>query len=271
VTDSGSSQELDDRRALEAAVGAAREAGEILLAHHENLDKSSVHTKSSRRDLVSAADLASEARLVERLRAAFPDDAISTEESKTGGAGRGGAVWHLDPLDGTTNFVHGLPEFTISIARFVKGAPRIAVVHAPKLGELFTARAGGGAFRNGTRLHVSETASLADALLATGFPYRRDLTRNDNVDNFARLLPEVRDLRRLGSAALDLAFVAAGRFDGYWELHLEPHDVAAGGLLVLEAGGRVTDLAGGAGWTSGRQILATNGRLHDALLARLRA
>lgn len=255
----------EDARALAVALEAARRGGLFLLAHHGHLDPKSISSKSARRDLVSAADRAAEREVLAAIAAAFPDDAVHAEESARAPSGAAGAVWYVDPLDGTTNFVHGLPEFTVSIARFVGNAPRVAVVHAPKLGETFAARRGRGTTRNGELVRVSATGELADALLATGFPYRRTELPSDNVANFVRMLPRVRDLRRLGSAALDLAFVACGRFDAYWELHLERHDVAAGGLLVLEAGGRVSDLEGGPDWHTGRSILASNGALHDVL------
>jgi myo-inositol-1(or 4)-monophosphatase len=261
--------EEEEARALAVAVEAAGAAGEECLRRRFRLDPRAIRSKSARRDLVSEADLAAEAVLLERIRRAFPGDAILAEESGGEPPSRG-ACWCLDPLDGTTNFVHGLPEFSVSVARLVDGVPRVGVVHAPALGETFAARAGAGATRNGEPMRVSATGELADSLLATGFPYRRAELGNDNLENFGRLFHEVRDLRRLGSAALDLAFVACGRFDGYWELHLGRHDVAAGGLLVGEAGGRVTDLRGGETWTSGRSVLATNGRIHDALRARLR-
>lgn len=263
-------QELDDSRALVAAVAAARSAGEELLSRHRKLDRGAIRTKSSRRDLVSEADLASQGLLLAALSRAFPEDRFRAEESDPSEQGDTAAVWHLDPLDGTTNFVHGLAEFSISIARTVGGRPRVAVVFAPALGELFAARAGGGATLNGSPIEVSGTQDLADALVATGFPYRREGGVCPNAANFAALLPLVRDLRRLGSAALDLAYVAAGRFDAYWELHLSPHDVMAGGLLVTEARGRVSDLAGGDQWVTGRAIVASNGRLHAPLLPLLR-
>jgi myo-inositol-1(or 4)-monophosphatase len=260
--------QAEDDRALDVARGAARAAGARILEYYEKLDPLAIHSKSVRRDLVSAADLASEKIILEAIRAAFPGDAIHAEESSRADAATGGA-WYIDPLDGTTNFVHGLPEFTVSIARFVAGEPRAAVVFAPRLDELYEARRGGGAKRNGERVHVSATSELADSLVATGFPYRRTEVANPNVQNFGNLLFKVRDLRRLGSAALDLAFVACGRFDGYWELNLERHDVAAGGLLVTEAGGRVTDLQGGPTWTAGRSVLATNGAIHELLRGEL--
>ncbi|MBI3821011.1 MAG: inositol monophosphatase [Planctomycetes bacterium] len=252
-------------RDLETARRAAFAAGATLLKYYEKLEPSMIQTKSARRDLVSEADVAAEKVILNEIRAAFPDDAIHAEESSRAAAGDAGAIWYIDPLDGTTNFVHGLPEFTVSIARFIDNEPAIGVVYAPRLDELYIARKGGGAYRNGAPIFVSKTPDLADALVATGFPYRRSELANPNLENFGRLFFKVRDLRRLGSAALDLAFVACGRFDAYWELNLERHDVAAGALIVREAGGRVTDLSGGDAWKSGRSILATNGELHEIL------
>lgn len=254
----------DAELALEIARGAAREAGDVLLKFYEKLDPRKTHSKSARRDLVSEADVAAEKVILQKIGGAFGDDTIHAEESSRG-ATASGAVWYIDPLDGTTNFVHGLPEFTVSIARFVNNEPQIGIVYAPRLGELYAARAGGGAFRDDRPIFVSKTPELADALVATGFPYRRAELANNNVENFGRLILKVRDLRRLGSAALDLAFVACGRFDAYWELHLERHDVAAGALLVREAGGIVTSVAGDDGWKTGRSILASNGPLHPIL------
>jgi myo-inositol-1(or 4)-monophosphatase len=255
-------------RARSVALEAAHVAGELLLASLERLDPERIARKSSARDLVTEADLASENILVERLRAAFPAHAIEAEE-KVRDAESGGPRWFLDPLDGTVNFVHGLPCFAVSLGLFVEGVPEVAVVHAPRLAETFHAVRGGGAFLGARRLAVSGTASLAEAVFATGFPYRRADPRTNNVEHFARLVLEVRDLRRFGSAALDLAYVAAGRLDGYWELGLAPHDVAAGALLVREAGGLVSDLAGGEDWLRGGHIVAAGPGLHAALRARL--
>jgi len=252
------------RVALEAAVAA----GEVLLGHLGHLDPSRIGTKSAPRDLVTEADLASEKLLVARLRAAFPDHAIESEEA-VHDAPDGRPRWFLDPLDGTVNFVHGIPCFSVSMGLFVAGVPEVAVVHAPCLGETFHAVRGGGAFLGERRLSVSRATSLGEAILATGFPYRRHELPNDNVANFAGLILEVRDLRRMGSAALDLAYVAAGRLDGYWELQLAPHDIAAGALLVREAGGIVTDLDGGEDWLRCGHVLATGPGLHAELLGRL--
>lgn len=255
-------------RARDVALEAARAAGELLLASFERLDPARIGTKSAARDLVTEADLASERLLVARLRAAFPGHAIESEESVRDAAGSC-PRWFLDPLDGTVNYVHGLPCFALSLGLWVDGEPEVAVVHAPRLGESFHAVRGGGAYLGERRLAVADKAELAEALLATGFPYRRDDPRRDNAANFTGLLRAVRDLRRMGSAALDLAYVAAGRLDGYWELGLAPHDVAAGALLVREAGGIVSDLDGGEDWLRGGHILATGPRLHAALRARL--
>lgn len=240
--------------ALERALAVTERAGAELLRHFARRERAGVRRKSSARDLVSAADLASEACLLEGLRAAFPGDAFLAEESGAHAGGRD--CWCLDPLDGTVNFVHGLPAFAVSVARLRDGVPDLAIVHAPLLRETFTATAGGGAQCNGAPLAVSVTAELADALLGTGFPYRRQFLRDNNLENFNRLFLHVRDLRRIGSAALDLAYTAAGRLDAFWELHLQPYDVAAGGLLVREAGGLTDTLVPGGDWLHGRNVVA---------------
>jgi len=262
----------ESARALEVALAAAAEAGELLLSYLGRLDGEAIRSKSARRDLVTEADVASERLLVSRLRAAFPDHAIEAEE-EVRDARDGRPRWFLDPLDGTINFVHSLPAFAVSMGLFVDGVPEVGVVHVPRLEETFFAVKGEGArLRHRdveTRLAVSPVSELADAVLATGFPYRRNELANPNLGNFCNLFPDVRGLRRMGSAAIDLAYTAAGRFDGYWELHLSPHDVAAGALLVTEAGGRVTDLEGGDDWLRSGRILAAGEALHRVLLGRL--
>lgn len=255
-------------RALAVATEAAREAGALLLERFGQVQ--SFTRKSSARDLVTQADVASERLLVERLRAALPEHAIEAEEEVRDEGPAEGPRWFLDPLDGTTNFVHGLPFFAVSMGLLVEGVPEVAVVHAPRLGETFTAARGDGARLDGRPIHVSHAAALGESLLATGFPYRRNELANPNLENFCRLFPLVRGLRRAGSAALDLAYVACGRLDGYWELHLAPHDVAAGALLVREAGGVVTDLHAGEDWLRGGQIVAAGPALHPLLRSRLR-
>jgi myo-inositol-1(or 4)-monophosphatase len=222
------------------------------------------------RDLVTEVDVAAERELVARLRRAFPGHAIEAEEEVRDARDESRPRWFLDPLDGTVNFVQGIPMFCVSAGLYLGTEPLVAVVHAPRLGETFTARRDGGTRIDGRPARVSSCASLADALLATGFAYRREALGNDNVANLAGLVNRVRDVRRMGSAALDLAFVAAGRLDGYWELHLEPHDVAAGALLVREAGGTVTDFAGTQTWLRGRNVVASAPRIHAALRASVR-
>jgi myo-inositol-1(or 4)-monophosphatase len=163
------------------------------------------------------------------------------------------------------NFAHGHPFFAVSIGLVVDGVPRLGVVHAPVLGETFAGEVGRGATMNGTPLRVSETDELMEAMLATGFAYVRNEHPDHNVDNFSRLIFLARCIRRAGSAALDLAYVAAGRIDGFWELHLAPWDVAGGAAIVLAAGGRVTDFAGGGDYLTCRHVVASNGRLHEGI------
>ena len=256
---------------LSVAQHTAGRAGAVLMEHFGKLRPAEIASKSVARDLVTAADLASERVLVECLRRELPGHAIEAEEETRDA--RGGADelrWFLDPLDGTLNFVHQLPAFAVSLGLLRGTTPLVGVVHAPRLGETFTARAGGGAFVNGERIQVSRCTQLGEALLATGFPYRRGQLEHDNLANFGRFFYDVRELRRMGSAAVDLAFVAAGRFDGFWELHLAPHDVAAGALLVREAGGVVTDAEGGEDWLRGGHIVAAPAAMHELIRARVR-
>ncbi|MBK9383942.1 MAG: inositol monophosphatase [Planctomycetes bacterium] len=259
----------EDTAALDFAVQIAREAGRVLLQHFERLDPTRIERKSTHRDLVTAADLASERTILQAVRARYPGHAIHAEEE-----GRSGSpdapTWIVDPLDGTINFVHGLPAFGVSIALYEGGEPRVGVVHLPKLGETFSARAGGGAFLAGRPIRVARTSELKDALVATGFPYERGDPERDNAALFAHLYPQVRDLRRWGAASADLAFVACGRFDAFWELDLKPYDVAAGALLVREAGGVVTDLRGGNEWLHGGSVVCGPPVLHAALQRELR-
>lgn len=258
---------------LAVAVDAAHEAGAILMEHFGRLRPSQIAAKGVRRDLVTAADLASERAIVARLRAAFPEHRIEAEEQTRDARSPDEASelrWFLDPLDGTINFVHQLPIFAVSLGLMRGAEPLVAVVHAPRMGETFAARRGGGATLNGATLKVSQCAELGDAILATGFPYRRGELAHDNLENFRSFFYSVRGLRRMGSAALDLAYVAAGRFDGFWELHLAPHDVAAGALLVREAGGVVTDADGGENWLRGGSIVAAPQPVHRLICERVK-
>jgi myo-inositol-1(or 4)-monophosphatase len=256
------------RAALAVAEGAAREAGALLLERLGHLAAGEVRSKSAARDLVTEADIESERHLVARLRAAFPAHAIEAEE-EVHDEDRDRPRWFLDPLDGTVNFVHRLPAFAVSVALFSPAGPEVAVVHLPRLAETFTAARGAGARLDGEPIRVSDCARLGDAVLATGFPYRRNELANNNLANFNRFFLDVQGLRRMGSAALDLAYVAAGRLDGFWELYLAPHDVAAGALLVREAGGIVTDADGQDGWLRGGHIVAAGPALHEAIRARV--
>lgn len=249
----------------------ARRAGEVLLQYRAELVTLRTEFKG-RRELVTAADRAAEQVVVEHLLAAYPEHAVLAEEGVLTPAGKphrdADLVWILDPLDGTTNFVHDLPFFAVSIALVQRGVPVLGIVHAPVLGHTYTAARGAGAMRDGKVIAVTATKDLADALVATGFSYNRnDANQDDNSERLTRMLPRCRDLRRFGSAELDLCCVADGRFDGYWEMYLAPYDVAAGALIVREAGGTVTDLSGGDDWLFGGQILASNGSVHAEMLA----
>ncbi|MDH3211284.1 MAG: inositol monophosphatase [Myxococcales bacterium] len=258
----------EDRDVLRLAERLAREAGELQRERFATAIE--IRTKSSSVDLVTDVDHACEALIVDALSAERPDDAILAEEGR--GRDRPDAPWRwiIDPLDGTTNYAHGYPRFCVSIGVEREGSRAVGVVYDPLLDELFSAVRGEGATLNGRPLRVSEVDELGQSLLATGFAY--DVRRNprDNVNHFIAFLKSSRALRRDGSAALDLAYVAAGRFDGFWELRLHAWDVAAGLLLVEEAGGRTSDLAGAAPPPSGAECLASNGRIHDAMLEILR-
>ena len=258
--------ELARRRTL--AEQLARAAGGIQRGRYgTTLD---VRSKGAAIDLVTEVDRACEALIVDTLRRECPEDAVLAEEG--GGVEREQADWRwvIDPLDGTMNFAHAYPRFCVSIAVQRRGRPEIGVVYDPLLDELFAAERGAGASLNGAPIQVSEERELGRALLATGFAYDVHESDDDNLDHFARFAKRARGLRRDGSAALDLCYVAAGRFDGYWELKLHPWDVAAGNLIVDEAGGRSSDFAGAPATGDGRETLATNGHLHAAMLEVIR-
>jgi len=216
-------------------------------------------------NLVTEADHLSETLIVERIRRSFPRHDILAEESPETTNGSG-FRWVIDPLDGTTNYAHGYPVFCVSIALEVAGEIRLGAVYNPMLSELFTAEKGAGAFLNGGRIAVSGTRDLNRGLLATGFPYDIREDRNNNMNYFKAFAMHAQAVRRAGSAALDLAYVAAGRFDGFWELKLMPWDTAAGWLLVTEAGGVVTDFSGGPFGLRSPHMLAGNGLINDAML-----
>ena len=254
----------DAQALLELAVRLARAAGAL---QRERLESElRIETKSNAIDLVTDVDRACEALIVDGLRAARPRDAILAEEGGATGPAQASWRWVIDPLDGTTNYAHGYPCFCVSIGLERDGEPLLGVVYQPILDELFHALRGGGAFRNGRRIHVSKETALERSLLVTGFAYDRRERPEESLRQFEAFLRRSQALRRDGSAALDLCGVACGRFDGYWELGLKPWDVVAGGLVVEEAGGRVSDLAGAPAPWSGAQMLASNGRIHEAML-----
>jgi len=257
----------DAAAALDFALETARAAGAVISAHDAPVPQGAPKMKGLR-DPVTEADVASERLIVERLRERWPGTRICAEEEAQD-ARWDGPTWYVDPLDGTVNFSQAHPFFAVSIALYEGLTPLVAVVHAPRLGETFAAAAGRGATLNGRPLAIARKARLIDAVLATGFAYQLDEVDDDNLGTFASMARRVRGLRRDGSAAIDLAFVAAGRFDGHWERHLNPWDVAAGALLVREAGGVVTSLDGGDGWLHGRSLLACGPQLHAPLLAAL--
>ncbi len=263
----------DPQRALEVAVAAAREAGALLASGFAGGPaallglRQRAATKAGEFDLVTDFDRRSEALLVDRLGGAFPGDRVIAEEGGGQDGDRDGAIWYVDPLDGTTNFAHGLPFFCVAIARSVNGRVDVGVVHAPVLGATFTAVRGGGAFCNGNKLAVSDTAALDRAVLGTGFPSDRATSPDNNFAQFMAVKLKVRGVRRYGSAALDLAMVATGTFDGYWEMKLKPWDLAAGSLLVEEAGGKCTGWRGEPLVLERGAALASNGVLHDQIVA----
>lgn len=246
----------------------ARTAGAVLMPYYGDLGVAQARAKGDRRrDLVSAADLAAERAILERIPAG---DSVLAEES--GARAGGGRHWLVDPLDGTINFLHALPFWCVSLAVVDEGELCAGVVHAPALDLTFAAAVGEGARVNGQPSAVSTAEHLEDAIVATGFPYARDTLADNNLDNIPRVGAVVGGLRRMGSAALDLALVAAGRLDAFWELHLNAWDVAAGVLLVRESGGTVTDFHGQRELDRllyGRHIVASNGRVHEALRGRL--
>lgn len=251
--------------AMTVAIDVARAAGKQLLESFEGV-ATGVDAKSSHTDLVSDADRRSEIMIVSAIRLAFPDDAVVAEEGslERGGSGR---TWYIDPLDGTINYLYGIPHWSVSIACADHRGALVGVIFDPCGDELFSAERGAGARLGAARLAVSEQTDLAQALIATGFAYVVEY-RAAQARLFRTVLPAVRDIRRFGSAALDLAWLARGRIDGYFESGIQPWDVAAGSLLVREAGGAVTEVAGiGADRRPG--VIASNGRIHDPLRALL--
>ncbi|HWB17160.1 MAG TPA: inositol monophosphatase family protein [Vicinamibacterales bacterium] len=256
-----------DPRYLATGVDAALEAGRI---HRRYFRQHPDIHKKGRIDLVTNADLEAERMFRDLIAQRFPDHVVVGEEAGAVASPEGRCRWIIDPVDGTTNFAHGLALFCVSIALEIDGRLALGVVYDPINEELFTAERGEGARLNGEPIHVSSCAELVDGLLVTGFPYTIREERRRQVDVFAAFLHEAQAVRRLGSAALDLCYVAAGRLDGYWEERVFPWDIAAGALLVAEAGGTVTGLDNQPFDPFGLQILATNGPLHEPMLEVIR-
>lgn len=253
---------------LDAALSIAQAAGRILA--EGAFRRHASESKSTSADLVTRYDRAAEEVICAHIASRFPDHRILAEESGDHGGASDRPRWIIDPLDGTTNFAHGLPLFSVSIACEWEGQVRVGVVHAPALGWTFSAGLGLGAFRNGERLAVSQAPSIEQALLVTGFPYDRKTARDNNFAQFLHLKRRAQGIRRLGSAALDLSLVAAGSLDGYWEMKLKPWDIAAGLLLASEAGAKLSDWQGRPVELSRGEVLCANPHLHAELLAALR-
>ncbi len=252
---------------LNIAVRAARRAGTIILRSMARMDTVKVDLKG-RRDYVSSTDREAEAAIIETLRKAYPSHQIMAEES--GIDGSSDFVWIIDPLDGTTNYLHTYPQVAVSIALAVKGQIEQAVVYDPIRDELFTATRGAGALLNDRKIRVSRCRNLDQALLATGFPIRDEKLIEPYLKSFAAFLHRVEGVRRAGAASLDLAYVAAGRLDGYWEYGLKPWDIAAGMLLVQEAGGMVSAIEPGSILLEEGSIIAATSRLFDEFHAVLK-
>lgn len=249
---------------IHVAIEAAKEAGRFLTYSIGKVRNIEVK-HGEERNLVSEIDKGSEKKIIDIIKRHFPAHGILAEES--GASGTSDYKWIIDPLDGTTNFLHGLPLYCVTIGLEYKGEVVAGVVYDPNLDELFTAERGSGAYLNGKRMQVSKSRELIQSLLVTGFPY--DIANNpDNaIEHFVNFLVKGQGIRRLGSAAMDLSYIAAGRLDGFWEVNLNPWDMAAGLLFVQEAGGKVTDFTGTPSTVYTKQILASNGHIHNAMLA----
>ncbi len=248
---------------LTIATKAARAAGDIILRNIDKLDRLKVEVKAQN-DFVSQVDLKAEEVIIEEIRKAYPDHGIIAEEN-----GRFNEdseyQWIIDPLDGTTNFLHGFPQFAVSIGLQHKGRMLVAVIYDPMKNELFTAARGDGAQLNGKRIRTTDHKGIKGSLLGTGFPFKHPQHLNTYLETFRAVHPYAAGIRRAGSAALDLAYVAAGRLDGFWELGLNPWDMAAGVLLIREAGGIVTDFSGEGNYLETGNVVAAASKVYPVL------
>ncbi|MBU2895066.1 inositol-1-monophosphatase [Colwellia sp. D2M02] len=254
---------------LNIAVRAARTAGKVIVRSFEQLDKVEIESKGTN-DFVTDVDINAEQAIIETIRKSYPDHTIIGEESGILKGKDDDYQWIIDPLDGTTNFVKGIPHFSVSIALKVKGKLDQSVVFDPIRGELFTASRGKGAQLNGFRIRVKNHKDLSGTVLATGFPFKQKQHSVAYMAMFSALFLKSSDMRRTGSAALDLAYVAAGRVDGFFEIGLKPWDTAAGELLVIEAGGLVTDFVGGHNHVQSGNIVAASSHILRAVLKEIR-
>ncbi len=249
---------------LKIAIRAARRAGDIIIRSLEQGQNTRYDLKSHN-DYVTEVDRKAEAAIMDTLLRAYPEHGILAEESG-GHEGREGYTWIIDPLDGTTNFIHGFPQFAVSIALRHQDRIEQGVIYDPVLQELYSATRGQGAFLNDRRIRVTSTASLNHALLGTGFPFRDETYLETYLCTFRHLFPATAGVRRAGSAALDLAYVAAGRLDAFWEFSLKPWDMAAGVLLIQEAGGFVSDMEGQQHYLDSGHVLVGNPKIHKQVL-----
>ena len=252
---------------LNIAVRAARSAGNVIIRNLDRLDSLAVHTKD-RNDFVTEVDQQAEKEIINILRKAYPGHGILAEES--GLTDGDDYQWIIDPLDGTTNFLHGFPQFAVSIALRHKGRLEQAVVYDPMRQELFTATRGAGAMLNDRRIRVTKRISLEGALLGTGFPFKAQHHLDAYLDMFRALFPRTAGIRRPGSAALDLSYVAAGRLDGFWEIGLNIWDMAAGVLLIQEAGGLSSDFSGGHNYLENGNLVSGNPKVFADILKTIR-
>ena len=253
---------------LNIAVKAARRAGSIITRASEDIGSLTINDKGFN-DFVTEVDLASEKEIIRVLKASYPDHAFLGEES--GLSHQADNVWIIDPLDGTTNFLHGFPQYCVSIALEQKGEITQAVIYDPNRNDLFTATKGQGAFLNQRRMRVSNKSKLKESMLGTGFPFRDFQHLPVYLKIFEEVVRGTSGVRRPGSAALDLAYVAAGWFDGFFEINLSKWDIAAGGLLVTEAGGIVSDFSEKDGWLESGNIVATTPKIYDPLIKIIRS
>ena len=254
---------------LTTAVKAARRAGNIINRGARDIDLLTVNAKGPK-DFVSEVDRSAEAAIVETLLAAYPDHAILAEEGTAKGKNSSAEhVWIIDPLDGTTNFLHGFPQYCVSIALAHRGIVTQGVIFDPVRNDLFTASRGRGAYLNDRRIRVSKRQHLRDCLIGTGFPFRDGSYLDTYLAMMRAMITHTAGIRRPGAAALDLAYVAAGFYDGFWEVGLNPWDVAAGSLLVLEAGGLIGDLTGEGDYLHGGQVIAANPKIFVQMVKEL--